>query len=292
MRGDPHPTPSPARASSDCPVLVSAGIARSPHPTSALHFPTTSILPQTASTYFPHTAIRYPPHLNPQDPLKDLVSLACDPASQQPGPVSLPGGGLGPPLGPRGPPAYTWLKETSPGAPARHSGVRATCVLGDFADGGAGVPCAPSLGPGRVGAQAPPGVGTDSTSFAPKPSAVLWLPPKPAVPRLERKLLAFGSLLPLGAGGEAVAEWPLWNVGTGMQTHPRGGVVQGEVVSPGKRQAGREQLEEEEEAREPVGGRRTHQTRPGHGRLALLPLSPPPPCRARTRPPGAGAPLP
>lgn len=71
-----------------CPVLLSpTGIARSPHPSSALHFPTTSILPQTASTYFPHTAIRYPPHLNPQDPLKDLVSLACDPSNQQPGPV-------------------------------------------------------------------------------------------------------------------------------------------------------------------------------------------------------------
>ncbi|KAM5230417.1 nuclear factor 1 C-type isoform 7-T7 [Hipposideros larvatus] len=67
-------------------IAVHSGIARSPHPSSALHFPTTSILPQTASTYFPHTAIRYPPHLNPQDPLKDLVSLACDPASQQPGP--------------------------------------------------------------------------------------------------------------------------------------------------------------------------------------------------------------
>nr|XP_020020293.1 nuclear factor 1 C-type-like [Castor canadensis] len=74
----------------DLPPLLSpsAGIARSPHPSSALHFPTTSILPQTASTYFPHTAIRYPPHLNPQDPLKDLVSLACDPASQQPGPLN------------------------------------------------------------------------------------------------------------------------------------------------------------------------------------------------------------
>uniref|UniRef100_H9GC83 Uncharacterized protein n=1 Tax=Anolis carolinensis TaxID=28377 RepID=H9GC83_ANOCA len=62
-----------------------------PHPSSALHFPTTSILPQTASAYFPHTAIRYPPHLNPQDPLKDLVSLACDPSNQQPGPLN--GGG-------------------------------------------------------------------------------------------------------------------------------------------------------------------------------------------------------
>lgn len=72
------------------PLLISpAGITRSPHPSSALHFPTTSILPQTASTYFPHTAIRYPPHLNPQDPLKDLVSLACDPSNQQPGPVRI-----------------------------------------------------------------------------------------------------------------------------------------------------------------------------------------------------------
>ncbi|XP_039723117.1 nuclear factor 1 C-type-like [Pteropus medius] len=69
-------------------IAVHSGIARSPHPSSTLHFPTTSILPQTASTYFPHTAIRYPPHLNPQDPLKDLVSLACDPASQQPGPIN------------------------------------------------------------------------------------------------------------------------------------------------------------------------------------------------------------
>nr|XP_034975161.1 nuclear factor 1 C-type isoform X7 [Zootoca vivipara] len=72
-------------------IAVHSGIARSPHPSSALHFPTTSILPQTASTYFQHTAIRYPPHLNPQDPLKDLVSLACDPSNQQPGPLN--GGG-------------------------------------------------------------------------------------------------------------------------------------------------------------------------------------------------------
>uniref|UniRef100_K7G5W9 Nuclear factor 1 n=1 Tax=Pelodiscus sinensis TaxID=13735 RepID=K7G5W9_PELSI len=56
-------------------IAVHSGIARSPHPSSALHFPTTSILPQAA-----------PPHLNPQDPLKDLVSLACDPSNQQPGP--------------------------------------------------------------------------------------------------------------------------------------------------------------------------------------------------------------
>lgn len=81
-------------------IAVHSGIARSPHPSSALHFPATPILPQTASTYFPHTAIRYPPHLNPQDPLKDLVSLACDPATQQPGPVSAGSWRAG--WGPRG----------------------------------------------------------------------------------------------------------------------------------------------------------------------------------------------
>ncbi|NXP49620.1 NFIC factor, partial [Heliornis fulica] len=80
------PPPSSALMMPPQPCALES-IARSPHSSSALHFPTTSILPQTASTYFPHTAIRYPPHLNPQDPLKDLVSLACDPSNQQPGPV-------------------------------------------------------------------------------------------------------------------------------------------------------------------------------------------------------------
>ncbi|XP_056319727.1 nuclear factor 1 C-type isoform X1 [Danio aesculapii] len=68
-------------------IAVHSGISRSPHPSSSLHFPGAPILPQTASTYFPHTAIRYPPHLSSQDPLKDLVSLACDPSNQQPSPV-------------------------------------------------------------------------------------------------------------------------------------------------------------------------------------------------------------
>ncbi|NXE43685.1 NFIC factor, partial [Ptilorrhoa leucosticta] len=89
----PHPAPNIPQTTARTPhhrpvIAVHSGIARSPHPSSALHFPTTSILPQTASTYFPHTAIRYPPHLNPQDPLKDLVSLACDPSNQQPGPLN------------------------------------------------------------------------------------------------------------------------------------------------------------------------------------------------------------
>ncbi|XP_073542412.1 nuclear factor 1 C-type isoform X9 [Phyllobates terribilis] len=69
-------------------IAVHSGLARSPHASTTLHFPPSSLLPQAASTYFPHTAIRYPPHLNPQDPLKDLVSLACDPSSQQPGPLN------------------------------------------------------------------------------------------------------------------------------------------------------------------------------------------------------------
>ncbi|XP_018429405.1 PREDICTED: nuclear factor 1 C-type-like [Nanorana parkeri] len=69
-------------------IAVHSGLARSPHTSTTLHFPPSSLLPQAASTYFPHTAIRYPPHLNPQDPLKDLVSLACDPSNQQPGPLN------------------------------------------------------------------------------------------------------------------------------------------------------------------------------------------------------------
>uniref|UniRef100_A0A8C5EEY0 Nuclear factor 1 n=1 Tax=Gouania willdenowi TaxID=441366 RepID=A0A8C5EEY0_GOUWI len=56
-------------------IAVHSGLTRSPLPSSSLHFP--------PSSYFPHGAIRYPPHLS-QDPLKDLVSLACDPANQSP----------------------------------------------------------------------------------------------------------------------------------------------------------------------------------------------------------------
>ncbi|XP_026098839.1 nuclear factor 1 C-type-like isoform X6 [Carassius auratus] len=70
-------------------IAVHSGLSRSPHPSSSLHFPGAPILPQTASTYFQHTAIRYPPHLSSQDPLKDLVSLACDPSNQQPSPLTL-----------------------------------------------------------------------------------------------------------------------------------------------------------------------------------------------------------
>ncbi|XP_051930002.1 nuclear factor 1 C-type isoform X2 [Hippocampus zosterae] len=53
-------------------IAVHSGLSR-PHPSPSLHF--------ASSSYFPHGAIRYPPHLG-QDPLKDLVSLACDPANQ------------------------------------------------------------------------------------------------------------------------------------------------------------------------------------------------------------------
>ncbi|XP_077462642.1 nuclear factor 1 C-type-like isoform X4 [Stigmatopora argus] len=53
-------------------IAVHGGLPR-PHQSPSLHFP--------SSSYFPHGAIRYPPHLG-QDPIKDLVSLACDPANQ------------------------------------------------------------------------------------------------------------------------------------------------------------------------------------------------------------------
>ncbi|KAM9797687.1 nuclear factor 1 C-type isoform X4 [Syngnathus typhle] len=53
-------------------IAVHSGLSRA-HPSQSLHF--------ASSSYFPHGAIRYPPHLG-QDPLKDLVSLACEPANQ------------------------------------------------------------------------------------------------------------------------------------------------------------------------------------------------------------------
>lgn len=56
-------------------IAMHSGLSRCPHPSSSLHIP--------SSSYFAHGAIRYPPHLA-QDPLKDLVSLACDPANQSP----------------------------------------------------------------------------------------------------------------------------------------------------------------------------------------------------------------
>ncbi|XP_037324913.1 nuclear factor 1 C-type isoform X3 [Pungitius pungitius] len=65
-------------------IAVHSGLSRSHHPSSSIHFPQTS--------YLPHGAIRYPPHLA-QETLKDLVSLACDPANQAPS--SLNGGNQG-----------------------------------------------------------------------------------------------------------------------------------------------------------------------------------------------------
>ncbi|XP_077574119.1 nuclear factor 1 C-type isoform X2 [Stigmatopora nigra] len=66
-------------------IAVHGGLPR-PHQSASLHFP--------SSSYFPHGAIRYPPHLG-QDPIKDLVSLACDPANQSSlnGSNQLKGGG-------------------------------------------------------------------------------------------------------------------------------------------------------------------------------------------------------
>ncbi|OWK01146.1 NFIB, partial [Cervus elaphus hippelaphus] len=44
---------------------------RTPPPPSPLPFPTQAILPPAPSSYFSHPTIRYPPHLNPQDTLKN-----------------------------------------------------------------------------------------------------------------------------------------------------------------------------------------------------------------------------
>ncbi|KAM8873773.1 nuclear factor 1 C-type isoform 6-T7 [Spinachia spinachia] len=79
-----HSPSSPASSSRNWTDEMEGGLSRSPHPSSSIHFPPTS--------YFPHGAIRYPPHLA-QDTLKDLVSLACDPANQAPS--SLNGGNQG-----------------------------------------------------------------------------------------------------------------------------------------------------------------------------------------------------
>ncbi|XP_033295663.1 nuclear factor 1 B-type isoform X10 [Orcinus orca] len=55
---------------------------RTPPPPSPLPFPTQAILPPAPSSYFSHPTIRYPPHLNPQDTLKNYVP-SYDPSSPQ-----------------------------------------------------------------------------------------------------------------------------------------------------------------------------------------------------------------
>ncbi|XP_076964084.1 nuclear factor 1 B-type-like [Callospermophilus lateralis] len=55
---------------------------RTPTPPSPLPFPTQAILPPAPSSYFSHPTIRYPPHLNPQDTLKNYVP-SYDPSSPQ-----------------------------------------------------------------------------------------------------------------------------------------------------------------------------------------------------------------
>ncbi|EMP41753.1 Nuclear factor 1 B-type [Chelonia mydas] len=55
---------------------------RTPPPPSPLPFPAQAILPPAPSSYFSHPTIRYPPHLNPQDTLKNYVP-SYDPSSPQ-----------------------------------------------------------------------------------------------------------------------------------------------------------------------------------------------------------------
>lgn len=79
-----------ARAGGRAPQLTSVSpfvsraviSTRTPPPPSPLPFPTQAILPPAPSSYFSHPTIRYPPHLNPQDTLKNYVP-SYDPSSPQ-----------------------------------------------------------------------------------------------------------------------------------------------------------------------------------------------------------------
>ncbi|XP_058024169.1 nuclear factor 1 B-type isoform X9 [Ahaetulla prasina] len=57
---------------------------RTPPPPSPLPFPPQAILPPAPSSYFSHPTIRYPPHLNPQDTLKNYSYDPSSPQTSQP----------------------------------------------------------------------------------------------------------------------------------------------------------------------------------------------------------------
>ncbi|XP_053154116.1 nuclear factor 1 B-type isoform X7 [Hemicordylus capensis] len=83
--GDFYPSPnSPAAGSRTWHERDQVISTRTPPPPSPLPFPPQAILPPAPSSYFSHPTIRYPPHLNPQDTLKNYSYDPSSPQTSQP----------------------------------------------------------------------------------------------------------------------------------------------------------------------------------------------------------------
>ncbi|XP_069920030.1 nuclear factor 1 C-type-like isoform X1 [Oryctolagus cuniculus] len=157
-------------------IVVHSGIAWSPHPSSALHFPTTYILQQMASTYFPHMAIRYPLHLNPQDPLKDLRPGQPAARTRECGWQAGGGGGGAPRAGVLGRPQIPppWLLPGPRGDALPTLGVSHLGAAGEVAP----------WTDREAGCRSPSPLDLQPVSGLPNPGGLAgaWVPPRPTLP--------------------------------------------------------------------------------------------------------------